>query len=207
MKAEKKVEQEEEEEAVKGGELLFCGATRRSAGGGRNVGNFVSLTRLRPLVGVNIRLVVSGCASFHCVALDVEGRCYTWGRNEKGQLGHGDTMQHDMPAVVSKLSQHTVVGAAAGRSHTVLVTKDGLSFSFGWNKHGQLGTGSSKNEVESSPVHCLVSEVRTAACGADFSVWLTSVEGASILYGLLVFHNMVNLGMEQTMSTTLKVAP
>ncbi|CAN7100507.1 unnamed protein product [Brassica rapa subsp. narinosa] len=29
-------------------------------------------------------------ASCHCVALDVEGRCYTWGRNEKGQLGHGD---------------------------------------------------------------------------------------------------------------------
>lgn len=23
-----------------------------------------------------------GSASCHCVALDVEGRCYTWGRNE-----------------------------------------------------------------------------------------------------------------------------
>lgn len=23
-----------------------------------------------------------GVASCHCVALDVEGRCYTWGRNE-----------------------------------------------------------------------------------------------------------------------------
>ncbi|CAL5418414.1 unnamed protein product [Camellia sinensis] len=200
MKAEKKVEQEEEE-AVKGGELLFCGATRRSAGGGRNVGNFVSLTRLRPLVGVNIRLVVSGCASFHCVALDVEGRCYTWGRNEKGQLGHGDIMQRDMPAVVSKLSQHTVVGAAAGRSHTVLVTKDGLSFSFGWNKHGQLGTGSSKNEVESSPVHCLVSEVRTAACGADFSVWFTSVEGASILTAGLPQYGQLGHGTDNEYNT------
>ncbi|KAF5943035.1 hypothetical protein HYC85_020677 [Camellia sinensis] len=183
MKAEKKVEQEEEE-AVKGGELLFCGATRRSAIGGRNVGNFVSLTRLRPLVGVNIRLVVSGCASFHCVALD------------KGQLGHGDTMQRDMPAVVSKLSQHTVVGAAAGRSHTVLVTKDGLSFSFGWNKHGQLGT-----EVESSPVHCLVSEVRTAACGADFSVWLTSVEGASILTAGLPQYGQLGHGTDNEYNT------
>lgn len=37
-------------------------------------------------------------------------------------------------------------------------------------------------EVESSPIRCLVSEVRDVACGADFSVWLSSIEGASILY-------------------------
>lgn len=39
-------------------------------------------------------------------------------------------------------------------------------------------------EVELSPVRCLVSEVKTAVCGGDFTVWLTSVEGSSILYGL-----------------------
>ena len=38
-------------------------------------------------------------------------------------------------------------------------------------------------EIELYPVRCLVSEVKTVACGADFTVWLTSVEGASILYG------------------------
>jgi len=37
-------------------------------------------------------------------------------------------------------------------------------------------------EIESSPVRCLVSEVKHAACGGDFTVWLSSVEGASILY-------------------------
>ncbi|KAF3552450.1 hypothetical protein DY000_02010105 [Brassica cretica] len=40
----------------------------------------------------------------HVSALDVEGRCYTWGRNEKGQLGHGDMIQRDRPTVVSGLS-------------------------------------------------------------------------------------------------------
>ena len=39
-------------------------------------------------------------------------------------------------------------------------------------------------EIESSPVRCLVSEVKNATCGGDFTVWLTSAEGASILYGL-----------------------
>ncbi|MED6118358.1 hypothetical protein PIB30_002066 [Stylosanthes scabra] len=175
---------EGENEVVKGGELLFCGATCWDIIGRRKGsvdGNLVSPTRLRPLVGVDIRFVASGCASCHCVALDVEGRCYTWGRNEKGQLGHGDRIQRDRPTVVSELSKYKIVKAGAGRNHTVVVTEDGNSLAFGWNKHGQLGSGSAKNEVESSPVRCLVSEVNYTTCGGDFTVWLSSVEGASIL--------------------------
>jgi hypothetical protein len=41
-------------------------------------------------------------------------------------------------------------------------------------------------EIESSPVRCLVSEVKNTACGAEFTVWLSSVEGATILYGLWI---------------------
>lgn len=33
-------------------------------------------------------------------------------------------------------------------------------------------------------MRCLVSEVKSAVCGGDFTAWLTSAEGASILYGL-----------------------
>ncbi|XP_061350767.1 uncharacterized protein LOC133295891 [Gastrolobium bilobum] len=180
--AEKKVE--EENEMLKGGELLFCGATCWDIVGRRKGsvdGNLISPSRLRPLVGIDIRYVASGCGSCHCVALDVEGRCYTWGRNEKGQLGHGDTIQRDRPTVVSELSKYKVVKAGSGRNHTVVVTEDGNSLAFGWNKHGQLGSGSVRNEIESSPVRCLVSEVIYTTCGGDFTVWLSSTEGASIL--------------------------
>ncbi|ESQ34808.1 hypothetical protein EUTSA_v10007331mg [Eutrema salsugineum] len=178
-------EKKDESSEEKGGELLFCGATSWDIIGRRKgglEGNLVSPTRLRPLVGINIRFVASGCASCHCVALDVEGRCYTWGRNEKGQLGHGDMIQRDRPTVVSGLSKYKIVKAGAGRNHTVVVSDDGKSLAFGWNKHGQLGLGSVKNEVESSPLPCLVSdEVTSIACGSDFTVWLSSTEGASIL--------------------------
>ncbi|XVF35992.1 hypothetical protein REPUB_Repub19eG0019800 [Reevesia pubescens] len=180
----KEAEKKVEEEKKKGGELLFCGSTCWDVVGRRKgavEGNLVSPTRLRPLVGVDIRFVASGCASCHCVALDVEGRCYTWGRNEKGQLGHGDTIQRDRPTVVSELSKYKIIKAGGGRSHTVVVTDEGNSLAFGWNKHGQLGSGSTRNEIESSPVRCLVSQVTNTACGAEFTVWLSSVEGASIL--------------------------
>ncbi|CAJ1973235.1 unnamed protein product [Sphenostylis stenocarpa] len=238
--AEKKVEEEKEE--VKGGELLFCGATGWDIIGRRRGaidGNLVSPSRLRPLVGVNIRFVASGCVCYvgenavscHCVALDVEGRCYTWGRNEKGQLGHGDMIQRDRPTVVSELSKiyaqfsvgygirlgsgvvddcvavlwknamcttivYKIVKAGAGRSHTVVVTEDGNSLAFGWNKHGQLGSGSVRNEIESSPVRCLVSEVKHTACGGDFTVWLSSIEGVSILTGGLPQYGQLGHGTD-----------
>lgn len=174
----------EEDEKTVAGELLYCGGTdfkELGRKGGSVAGNLVSPTRLRAVVGVDIRFVAVGAASCHCVALDVEGRCYTWGRNEKGQLGHGDTLQRTQPTVVSELSKYKITRAGAGRSHTVVVTEDGTSFSFGLNKHGQLGTGSTKNEIEPSPVPCLVSEATNAVCGAEFTVWLSSTEGSSIL--------------------------
>lgn len=63
--AEKKAE--ESPEAVKSGELLFCGATNWDLIGrkkGASDSNLVSPTRLRPLVGVDIRYVASGCCKF-----------------------------------------------------------------------------------------------------------------------------------------------
>ena len=71
----------------------------------------------------------------------------------------------------------------------------GDSYAFGSNKCGQLGTGSLKNkpkedgacclsgsmaalrslgstDVALSPVKCAVSGASSAACGAEFSVWV-----------------------------------
>lgn len=203
VEAEKKVD-EEKKVQEKGGELLFCGATCWDIIGrkkGVQEGNLISPTRLRPLVGVEIRFVASGCASCHCVALDVEGRCYTWGRNEKGQLGHGDTIQRDRPTIVSELSKYQIIRAGSGRSHTVVVTEDGQSLAFGWNKHGQLGSGSAKNEIELSPVRCLVSDVKNTACGGDFTVWLSSVDGASILTAGLPQYGQLGHGTDNEYNT------
>uniref|UniRef100_A0ACD5W765 Uncharacterized protein n=1 Tax=Avena sativa TaxID=4498 RepID=A0ACD5W765_AVESA len=181
------VEGEEKAAKAGGGELLYCGTTRfdimgrEVKGGLQGRGNLVSPTRLRPLMGVDIRFVATGCAACHCVALGAGGRCFTWGRNEKGQLGHGDTLLRNLPTIVSELSKYNIITASVGRNHTVVVTDDGKSFAFGDNKRGQLGTGSLRKGTEVSPAPCLVTEATNAVCGADFTVWLSSVEGSSIL--------------------------
>ncbi|KAM3406851.1 hypothetical protein ACQJBY_000733 [Aegilops geniculata] len=180
-------EGEEKAAEVGGRELLYCGTVRfdimgrKVKGGVQGRGNLVSPTRLRPLVGVDIRFVASGCAACHCVALSSDGRCFSWGRNEKGQLGHGDTLLRNLPTVVSKLSKYNIIAAGVGRNHTVVVTDEGKSFAFGDNRHGQLGTGSLRSGTKVLPVPCLVTKATNAVCGAEFTVWLSSVEGSSIL--------------------------
>jgi alpha-tubulin suppressor-like RCC1 family protein len=70
-----------------------------------------------------------------------------------------------------------VVGAAAARNHTVVVTAAGDSYSFGLNQYGQLGTGSVKRgkgveDLSLVPQLALVSKCSKVACGVDYSMWL-----------------------------------
>ena len=44
------------------------------------------------------------------------------GRNEKGQLGLGNTTRKDVPTVVEALSEFNIVEAACGRNHTLFLT-------------------------------------------------------------------------------------
>lgn len=41
-----------------------------------------------------------GCGSRHSVAVLEDGRAFSWGFNDYGQLGHGDTISRDFPEVV-----------------------------------------------------------------------------------------------------------
>ena len=44
------------------------------------------------------------------------------GRNDKGQLGHGDTVRCDKPKVIESLKTQTIVQASCGKAHSLLLT-------------------------------------------------------------------------------------
>ena len=49
-------------------------------------------------------------------------RCFSSsGRNDKAQLGHGDTKRRDIPTVVGTLEGMNIVDAACGRNHTLFL--------------------------------------------------------------------------------------
>jgi len=68
------------------------------------------------------------------------GAVYAWGRNDKGQLGLGDTTDKIFPTQVRSLRNQKICFVACGAEHTVCLTEDGGVFSFGSGQYGQLGT-------------------------------------------------------------------
>ena len=48
--------------------------------------------------------------------------CILSGRNDKGQLGHGDTIRCNRPKVIESLKTYTVVQASCGKAHSLVLT-------------------------------------------------------------------------------------
>ncbi|KAJ6656829.1 hypothetical protein lerEdw1_003160 [Lerista edwardsae] len=174
------------------GQLLIFGATNwdligrkevpKQQAAYRNLGqNLWGPHRYGSLTGIQVRMVVSGPCAAHSLLITAEGKLWSWGRNDKGQLGHGDTHRVDAPKPVEALGSETVVLAACGRNHTLALTESGSVFAFGENKMGQLGLGNQTDAVP-SPTQCCIDPtpyfqimyngqpITKMSCGAEFSM-------------------------------------
>ncbi|KAJ8370957.1 hypothetical protein SKAU_G00109850 [Synaphobranchus kaupii] len=123
------------------------------------------------LSGVQVSTVVSGPCAAHSLLITTEGKLWSWGRNEKGQLGHGDTKRIEAPKLIEALGEEVIVAAACGRNHTLALTENGTAYSFGENKLGQLGHG---NQTDAVPTPATIQyngqPLVKVACGAEFSM-------------------------------------
>ncbi len=80
----------------------------------------------------------------HSLAVGNDGRVFAWGLNASGQLGNGTTTDSRVPVVLTSpaISNKFIVAIAAGASHSLALTSDGLVFVWGANAKGQLGNNS-----------------------------------------------------------------
>uniref|UniRef100_A0A4W4EXY7 RCC1-like domain-containing protein n=1 Tax=Electrophorus electricus TaxID=8005 RepID=A0A4W4EXY7_ELEEL len=164
------------------GQLLIFGATNwdligrkevpKQQAAYRNLGqNLWGPHRYGCLNDVQVSSVVSGSCAAHSLLITTEGKLWSWGRNEKGQLGHGDTKRLDAPKLVEALGEEVIVAAACGRNHTLALTENGAVYSFGENKLGQLGQGNQTDAVLSpSTILYNGQPLVKVACGAEFSM-------------------------------------
>jgi alpha-tubulin suppressor-like RCC1 family protein len=165
--------------AAPAGVVLFSGATdwdevgRKTTSLPRSKNTVWNPKRLAALADVKVEFVSSGPCSVHMFAITDEGAVYAWGRNEKGQLGLGDTKDRRCPTLVNSLSGHRVVKAATGKNHSLFLTDQGKVLACGDNKAGQTvgGAGTAMNKVPQLINYDGPPIVRIA-CGADFSVIL-----------------------------------
>lgn len=83
----------------------------------------------------------------HSVALDSGGNVWTWGNNDFGQLGTGDTNQRNEPFNIGITGVREI---AVGAHHTLALADEGKVYAWGRNVNGQLGTGDTNDSI--SPI-------------------------------------------------------
>ena len=98
-------------------------------------------TLIDPVHFNGAQAVMVACGSSHTCAVCANGLLYSFGWNLQGQLGLGDYEDRLIPTIVQSLKNRLVVSAAAGHSHTCVVTDDGRLFTWGFNVFGRLGHG------------------------------------------------------------------
>lgn len=91
-------------------------------------------------------IVAVTAGRLHTAALKKDGSVWTWGNNDKGQLGNGSTDAQKIPVQVktssSKQYLEGIVKVAAGALHTAALKQDGSVWAWGYNDDGQLGDDS-----------------------------------------------------------------
>ncbi len=94
----------------------------------------------------NERVVMISCGWSHSMALTECGHVYSWGDNEYGQLGIGNTAHSNEPIFVENKCNVFIEKISCGKYHSLLLSSDGYIYTFGRNKHGELGYQKEGNE-------------------------------------------------------------
>ena len=132
---------------------LFLKADGTIAAAGANdvgqlgIGSLVPrFTAVTPLTDSSMKSVIQIAAGFqHSVALRADRTVYSWGINDKGQLGVGQIFTHPCQCTITPLKTlgiSDVVQVSAGNEFTLALKADGTVWGWGTNLSGQLGNGS-----------------------------------------------------------------
>jgi alpha-tubulin suppressor-like RCC1 family protein len=93
-------------------------------------------------------VVASGSGNDSTLAIKTDGTLWSWGSNNSGQLGLGNTTNYSSPKQVGSLT--TWYRIFCGNNFVIAVKTDGTLWSWGVNNAGQLGLNDTSNR--SSPV-------------------------------------------------------
>lgn len=127
-----------------------------------------------PLPGDETAAEVSGGYCF-TMALGTNGHIYTWGKNDKGELGDGTTREHLTPQEISLPGDITATSIAAGDLGTFGMAMGSNGRVYAWGEDGLGNPGSKQNTNTPRVVDLPEGVVPTAiAGGGTFALVLDS---------------------------------
>ena len=111
----------------------------------------------------------------HTAVILTDGSLYTWGYNNCGQLGNGNTGSTYLPQKIME----NVKSVSLSYSHSAAITTDGSLYMWGSNDNGQLGNGTTNNS--SSPIK-IMDNVKSVSLGYAHSAAVTE-DGVLYVWG------------------------
>uniref|UniRef100_A0A8C7ZIZ9 HECT and RLD domain containing E3 ubiquitin protein ligase 3 n=1 Tax=Oryzias sinensis TaxID=183150 RepID=A0A8C7ZIZ9_9TELE len=142
----------------------------------------LSPSPVKSLAGIPLAQITAG--GDHCFALSLSGAVFGWGKNKAGQLGLNDKQDRAVPCHIKFLRSQRVVYISCGDEHTAALTKSGGLFTFGDGSRGQLGHGSSNNELLPRRVMELMgTEVSQITCGRHHTLAFVPSSGTVYAFG------------------------
>ena len=144
----------------------------------------------------------SSPGAMHSLLIDADGQAWVTGSNNKGQLCLGDFEDRLLPQQVPN-SIGTVVSAAVGSEHTLLLLNDGTVFGCGSNEVGQLGLGAEVTEASDPTLITGPGAVESLSAGHSFSL-LKAEDGLYVVgsnqFGQLCVNTTTEDGMVDVMT-------
>ncbi|XP_057653179.1 probable E3 ubiquitin-protein ligase HERC4 isoform X1 [Diorhabda carinulata] len=141
-------------------------------------------------------VVKAALGNYHTLLLTKDGKVYSCGSNDYGQLGHNQTRKRPRMSLfkpVSALDAHHIIDVKCGSLHSMALNQWGQVFSWGSNFCGQLGHGTEQDQYEiPKPIKALASyNIVQIHCGQRHSIALAS-SGEILTWGA---NNFGQLGL------------
>ncbi|ETK80662.1 hypothetical protein L915_13726 [Phytophthora nicotianae] len=160
------------------GTVFTCGLNKSGqCGNGTFEERVIIATPVRALSGITINMVAAANGCEHMLAVASDGAVFSWGYNDRGQLGLGSTISksHTPRMIDSLREKYHITTAAVSYHHSAVVSSNGELLTFGMNDCGQLGLDHTQHQHTPQLVEALSSQVVTkVACGLYHTIAVTS---------------------------------
>ncbi|KAJ1527956.1 hypothetical protein ONE63_007889 [Megalurothrips usitatus] len=149
------------------GKLYACGEGSNGRLGLGHSGNVASPRQLTLLAPYVVRKVAVHSGGKHAMALTQDGKVFSWGQGEDGELGHGTRVTLDRPRIIEAFRSKRVRDIACGSAHSAAITSGGELYTWGLGQYGRLGHGDNATQLKPKVVKALLGRhVVQVACGS-----------------------------------------
>ncbi|XP_073987726.1 E3 ubiquitin-protein ligase HERC2 isoform X1 [Rhodnius prolixus] len=167
------------------GKVFACGESTNGRLGLGHTNNVSVPRQLTSLSQYVVKKVAVHSGGKHALALTIDGKVFSWGEGNEGNLGHGNTQSLEKPRMIEALKSKKIRDIACGSSHSAAITSNGELYTWGLGEYGRLGHGDFVTQFKPKMVKALAGHhIVKVACGSrDAQTLALSSEGLVFSWG------------------------